>query len=253
MKKLILSITILFLGLLIWSCDSSEDPMTPVVTKGNIYITSSPSGAEIWIDGINSSLTTPDTVTNVEEGVRNVTLKLQDYKDTTTAISVTAEQTSVLGPIILVLDFSITLHGPVKIYESFGTSAAQPSGLDLSTGNAWGISSDSSGVVDIYFYSDQGGNSYLIQSADLAGLIRQTDFFVGSSTNLFDEEDSPIRNNTWASSIDEAENNYVFLYDHDGHYSKFKIVNRGGGTGLGDPAWVNVQWYYNNAAQDERF
>jgi hypothetical protein len=254
MKKINLLLIIPLLGLLLTSCDSSDDPMTPDDTKGNIYITSSPADAQIWIDGINSLLTTPDTVTNVEEGVRNVTLKLQDYKDTTIAIGVTAEQTSVLGPIALVSDISTTLYGPKRIYESFGTPVSQPSGLDLSSGNAWGINSDSSGVVDIYFYSDQGGNSYLIQSADLAGLIRETDFLVGSGANLFDEEDSPLRNTgTWTIFIDEAENNYVFLYDHDGHYSKFKIVNRGGGTGLGDPAWVDVQWYYNNDVQDERF
>ena len=109
-------------------------------------------------------------------------------------------------------------------------------------------------MVDIYFYSDQSGNTYLIQSADQAGLIRETDFFVGSGDNIFDEVDSPLRNTgTWAISIDDTENNYVFLYDHDGHYSKMKIVLRGGGTGLGDPSWVDIQWHYNNNAQDNRF
>ena len=253
MKKIILLLIIPFLGLVISSCDSSNDPMTPVITKGNIYITSSPAGAQIWVDGVNTSLTTPDTVINIEEGVREHNFKVARLQRHNYRYQCYCGADKCTWANCSCFRFYTTLHGPVKIYESFGTSAAQPSGLDLSTGNAWGISSDSSGVVDIYFYSDQGGNSYLIQSADLAGLIRQTDFFVGSSTNLYDEEDSPIRNNTWASSIDEAEDNYVFLYDHDGHYSKFKIVNRGGGTGLGDPAWVNVQWYYNNAAQDERF
>ena len=46
--------------------------------------------------------------------------------------------------------------------------------------------------------------------------------------------------------------NYVFLYDHDGHYSKLKIVNSGGGV-PGEPAWVEVQWYYNNTLLDNRF
>jgi len=60
------------------------------------------------------------------------------------------------------------LYGPVRIWESYGTPASLPSEIDLSSGNAWGVSSDSSGVVDIYYFSKASGSSYLIQSADLA-------------------------------------------------------------------------------------
>jgi len=250
MKKFFFLLIIPFLGLLISSCDSSEDPMTPVNTKGSIYITSNPAGAEIWIDGINSSLTTPDTVTNVEQGVRNVTLKLQDYNDTTFAISVTAEQTSVVGPIALVSNIVTTLYGPVRIYETAGTGPTEPSGLDLSSGMAYGVSSAQNDLVDIYYSS----NGFLVQSANLyPGLIRETDFFVGSSINLFDGEDSPLSTSgTWTNNIGDREANYVFLYDHDGHYSKLKIVDWGGGV-PGEPAWVEVQWYYNETRLDIRF
>jgi hypothetical protein len=54
-------------------------------------------------------------------------------------------------------------------------------------------------------------------------------------------------------TLDDRESNYVFLYDQDGHYSKIKIVSFGGTGTLGDPAWVKVQWYYNNTALDNRF
>ena len=247
MKKLIF---LLFIPLmmLITSC-SSDDPITPTPT-GSIYITSSPAGAEIWIDGSNTFKTTPDTAENVDQGARSVTLKLQDYRDTTFTVSVTGDQTSVIGPVVLVSDITITLFGPIKIYETSGTSTSQPSGLDLSTGLAHGVTSAEADLVDIY-YSSAG---YLVQSADLYGtLIRETDFLVSTGTNLFDEVDSPLRNTgTWSDNIGDRENNYVFLYDHDGHYSKLKIVNWGGGN-PGDPAWVEVQWYYNTALQDNRF
>lgn len=253
MKKKYLLLLILFLGLAITSCDSTDDTITPA-EPGGIYLTTIPVGAEIWIDGVNTTLTTPDTVTNIDEGVRSITLKLQDFNDTTFSISVSAGQVSVVTNILLVSNINTTFHGPIRIWESYGTPASLPSGIDLSTGNAWGITSDSSGVIDIYYYSDQGGNSYLIQSADLAGLVRETEFLVGSGTNLLDGVDSPVRiPGTWTNNIDESENNYVFLYDHDAHYSKFLIANRGGGTGPGDPAWVDVEWYYNNDLQDERF
>ena len=253
MKKLILLLIIPFMGLLITSC-SSDDPVTPVVSEGNLLITSIPSGAQIWIDGVNTSETTPDTVFDIDAGVHSVTLKRNEYNDTTFSISIIEDETSVVGPIVLVSDIQTSLYGPKRIYESYGTTAAQPSGVDLSSGNVWGISSDSSGVVDIYYYSNAQGTSYLIQSADLAGLIRETDFSVGSGTNIFDGEDSPLRTaGSWATNIDESETNYVFLYDHDGNYSKLIIVNRGGGSGPGDPAYVDVQWYYNNDTQDNRF
>ena len=252
MKKLIFLLIIPMAMLLISSCD--ESTITPTPT-GSIYLTSIPAGAAIWIDGSNTFKTTPDTINDVYEGVRSVTLKLQDFNDTTFSISVSEGQTSVVTNIVLVSDISTALYGPVRIYEIYNTPASQPSGLDLSDGVAYGVSSPEAGLIDIYFYSDASGNSYLIQSADLYGtLIRETDFFVSSGTNLFDGVDSPLRNTgTWTNNINDTENNYVFLYDHDGHYSKMKIVIRGGGGGPGDPSWVDIQWYYNNTNLDNRF
>ncbi|HEY7751339.1 MAG TPA: PEGA domain-containing protein [Ignavibacteriaceae bacterium] len=256
MKKLLFLALIFVTTLIIISCESSEDPVTPD-PPGSLGITSNPSGAQIWIDGVNTSQTTPDTVTGLEEGVYSVTLKLSEYEDTTFSISITSGETSVVGPITLVSDVNTTFYGgsPIRIYESFGTTASEPSGIDLSSGMAYGISGANANLVDIYFYSDATGNTYLVQSADNhSGLNRRTDFFVGSSTDIYDGVDSPLRAiGTWTDGMDEAENNYTFLYDHDGHYSKLRIVNRGGGTGFGDPAWIDVQWYYNNDYLDERF
>ena len=237
MKKLILIPIIFFSGLLITSCDSNNDTVAPA-QPGSIYITSNPSGAEIWLDGVNTSQITPDTIKNVNEGIHNVTLKLQEYNDTTFAISVTGGQTSIVTNIVLVSNIMTTLYGPVKIYETEGTTASEPSGLDLSSGNAYGISSNQKDSVDIYYSTTgTGGQGFLVQSADLnPNLIRETDFRVGSGSNLFDGEDSPIRNTgTWTNNISDRETNYVFLYDHDGHYSKLKIVNWGGGV-PGEPA-----------------
>jgi hypothetical protein len=255
MKKLIFLLIIPMAMLLISSCD--ESTITPTPT-GGIYLTSIPAGAAIWIDGSNTFKTTPDTVTDVDQGVRSVTLKLQDFNDTTFTISVTAGQTSVVTNIELVSDINTTFYGispTVRLYETYGTPASLPSGLDLSSGLAYGVSSPDANLVDIYFYSDQSGSSYLIQSADLyPGLIRKTDFLISSGTNLFDGVDSPLRNTgTWTNKINDTEDNYVFLYDHDGHFSKFKIITRGGGGGPGDPSWVDVQWYYNNILLDNRF
>jgi len=228
MKKIILLLIIPFAVLVISSCNTTDDPVTST-TKGNIFVTSNPAGAEIWLGANNTSQTTPDTIKNLDEDTYEVTLKLTDYDDATFTVNVT--------------------------YETLGTTANEPSGLDLSSGWAWGVSSDSSGLLDIYYSTDgTGGQGYLIQSADLfSGLIRETDFLLGNSENIFDEVDSPLRNiGTWTNNMSNMDSNYVFLYDHDGHYSKLKIVNSGGGV-AGEPFWVQVQWYYNNTLLDKRF
>jgi hypothetical protein len=249
MKKPILFLLIPFTALMITSCDTSDDPITPT-QEGNVFVSSNPAGAEIWIDGTNTLKTTADTVKNIDEGVHSITLKLEDFRDTTFSISVTGGQTSIVSNVTLVTNIFTELFGPVKIYETTGTSATQPSGLDLSTGLAYGVSSAQNGLVDIY-YSSSG---FLVQSADLyPNLIRETDFFISSATGLFDGQDSPLRNTgTWTDNIGDRENNYVFLYDHDGNYSKLKIVNWGGGV-IGEPAWVEVQWIYNKTLLDNRF
>ena len=51
---------------------------------------------------------------------------------------------------------------------------------------------------------------------------------------------------------DRDSTKYVFLYDADSHYSKVKIVNWGGGN-VGDPAWVEIKFWYNKTASDTRF
>jgi PEGA domain len=249
MKKLILLLLLPLAALMITSCDSSNDPITPA-QQGNIFVSSNPAGAQIWLDGTNTLKTTADTIKSVSEGVHSVTLKLQDYRDSTFSISVSGGQTSVVSNVTLVSNILTTLYGPVKIYETIGTSSSQPSGLDLSTGLAYGVSSAQNTLVDIY-YSSSG---FLVQSADLyPNLVRETDFFVSSGTGLFDGEDSPLRSTgTWSNNIGDRENNYVFLYDHDGNYSKLKIVNWGGGV-IGEPAWVEVQWIYNKTVLDNRF
>jgi len=174
MKKLSLLVIISIAVLLITSCDTTETT-DPPAAKGNLFLTSNPAGAEIWLAGNNTSQTTPDTVKDLDAAVYTVTLKLTDYNDTTFSVTVESGQTVVL----------------IRIYETIGTTASQPSGLDLSTGSPWGVSSDSSHLVDIYYSS----NGFLVQSANLfTGLIRETDFNVGTSDDIYDGTDSPLNN-----------------------------------------------------------
>jgi hypothetical protein len=248
MKKLLLIPLVMLLGLFIVSCeDSTTNP--PSVTTGTLFVQSTPVGAQIWVDGTNTGKITPDSIKNLSAGNHALTLKFDGYKDTVQAsVSITAGQTTSKN---ITLTRAASTFGPVRIYETTGTTALQPSGLDLSTGMAYGISSADKDKVDIFYYSS--GSTFEIRSANTAsGLTRVTSFKVGASTNLNDGVDSDPATGSWLTKMGDRETNYVFLYDNDLHYSKLKITSFGGGT-PGFPAWVEVQYIYNDQANSRVF
>jgi hypothetical protein len=254
-KYIVLSLTLL-LGILVASCSDTTTNPPPVEDTGSIFINSTPAGAQITVDGTNSSKVTPDSVTNLSVGGHSVTLSLNGYIDTTFNVTVVANlQTT--KQVTLVSTLSTTPYGPVIIYETAGTTAGQPSGIDLSSGMAYGVSSADKDKVDLYYSTTgTGGTPYLVQSADLyPNLTRHTAFFVGNGTDITDGTDSPIYplGGSWTDNMGDRENNYVFLYDEDGNYSKIKITDYHTGSGQGDPSWVEVEWLYNNTGADNRF
>jgi hypothetical protein len=247
---------LLFVAMFINACDSTstDDPVSPAATKGSMFVSSSPAGAQIWINGSNSGKVTPDSVTNLDPATYNVTLKLANYKEATFQVAVAAGYQSKPETYTLVSDLDLVTYGPVTIYETIGTTAAQPSGLNLRNGSrGFSTSTTEKDSVDMY-YSSTG---FLIQSASLgSNMTRNTYFKLPSASgvsNLFDGASSPAFVNTWGNAIaDRDSTTYYFVYDNDGHYSKLKVVGYGGGT-TGNPAWVQVKWIYNRKAGDVRF
>ncbi len=222
MKKYILLILIPLAGLLLSSCDSTSNSTNPpAVTKGSIFVQSTPTGAAIAVSGSSTGKVTPDSVTSLDEGTYNVTLSKTGYKDTTFSATVNAGFQTVKS-ITLTSDLTTSTYMDT-IWETTGTGANQPSGLDLSAGIA---KSSSSSDVDIFYYSNSAGTVFEIRSSS----TRSTSFLVGSSTNLFDGVPSPLATNSWATTMGDRETNYVFLFDADSHYSKLIIKSYGGGT-----------------------
>jgi hypothetical protein len=255
MRKLVLLTAILSV-FVFTSCDDDSTGPTDGDTTGNIFVQSNPAGAQILRDGTNTSQVTPDTLTNLDEGSYDITLRLSEFRDTTVTVQVTAGQTTSVN-VTMTTSLSLASFGPVQIFETAGTTAQQPSGLDLSAGVAYGISSGDNDKVDIYYSTDgTGGQPFLVQSANLSstpGMTRVTKFRVGEGIDLDDGVNSPLQNSgTWTNNMSDRENNYVFLYDNDGHYSKVIISDFGGGQ-PGNPAWVEITWYYNQTADNPNF
>lgn len=249
MKKYFLFAITLLISVMFYSCgEDSTSPETPA-QKGSIYVVSTPSGAQIWNNNTNTNKVTPDSITGLDAGTYSITLKYQGLRDTTISVTVNAGQKV---PLSVKLPLSVQTFGPLRIFETTGTTANQPSGLQLSTGQAYGISSADKDKVDLFYHS-LTNPPYEVASANLAsGLTRTTYFLIGNSTNLTDTASAPVKTSSWVKTILDTETKYVFVYDQDQHYSKFQIVGTGGGT-PGNPAWLDVKWIYNKTPNDRRF
>jgi hypothetical protein len=227
--------------------------------SGSIVIASNPSGAQIFQGNFFTNKTTPDSITNLNPGYVNFTLKLFNYKDTTFSAFLEPGKTKYYN-INLTFNTELAIYGnkePVLIWELYNSPPTVPNGLILSTGRAVSINNDS---LDVFYYSKSTG-PFELRSADLNGeLSRHTYFRMGSSENIDDHIPAPEKDSSWTRKIDFAfsngstiESHYFFMYDQNGHYSKVKIYI-GGGRSTGDKSdYAAFTWYYNRIAGDRNF
>ena len=80
--KIVITFLLVILGLTFLCCseDSPESPSEN--SNGKLFVQSNPPGAKIYLKGINTGKTTPDTITNLVQGTYSGFLYLQ-YYDTT--------------------------------------------------------------------------------------------------------------------------------------------------------------------------
>jgi len=247
MRKILLLLLVMSVGLFISSCEDTGTDPEPV-EKGSIVLSSSPSGAQIWLTYPNSTTpqnkgNTPDSVVSLDAGDYTITLKLDGYRDTTWTVTLLAGQVYT-KTVTLNSSLIVTPHGPVRLWETTGTGASQPSGLDFSTGTAV---SSSAAAADIMY---QTNSSFTVDHLTASG-TKNVFFKNGNATNLNDALDSPTKDNTWSDDMSASENNYFFVLDNENHYVKLKIVNRS--SLIETPAWVDVEYLYNETANDKRF
>ena len=105
--------------------------LEPIVapTTGSIAVNSTPTGAEIYLDGGDTGQTTPFTLTGVSTGYHEVVLKLNGYKDNLMPVTVTAGQTTAvhatLEPVTLAALFNASpLTGQIPLSVQFTDSSS---------------------------------------------------------------------------------------------------------------------------------
>ncbi len=96
MKKRSILILSLFITALILIAGCT--PTTP--TTGIIEVNSTPIGAKIYLDGVDTGMATPFTITNVEAGSHVIKLDAFHYKIWEETVIVTANETTYLNPLL---------------------------------------------------------------------------------------------------------------------------------------------------------
>ena len=80
--------------LLIVGCDKevSRSPVESEAPKGFIYINSTPNGFTIFQNGRNTGRLTPDSISYIEAGVYEITLKKKYFKDTSVVVTLSEDE-----------------------------------------------------------------------------------------------------------------------------------------------------------------
>lgn len=133
-RKLLFTIFMLSTILFLTGCDNKTDnPITP--DQGKLFISSTPTLADVFINGTSSGKKTGDTLT-LPTGTYSVTLKKTLYKDTTFSVTIVANQT--LSRAVTLTEASFTVNSTpagAKIYlNGVNTGSVTPAGIRLAVG-----------------------------------------------------------------------------------------------------------------------
>jgi hypothetical protein len=186
-KKYIFLLLLMLLGLFLSSCKRNGNNLITPNPVGSIYISSTPSSAQIWLDGTDIGKVTPDSLTNLTAGSHTIVLKLTTYLNDTVTVNVLEGKQITLDR-TMVSEQSITVFGPIQFWDTTGSTGLQ-SGIILKTGRSSLIASGGKDSVDVYFSS----KGFVISAPSSIINNRSTSFFVGLSTILDDGIESPTK------------------------------------------------------------
>lgn len=104
--------------------------LTPIHTTGSIYVTTSPSGAYIGLDGQwwGMHRTTPDVISDVDQGHHTLELSLNGYQDKYTDVEVSPGETEYVHVTLI----PIQATGAIEV-------TSEPSGATISLETAHGM------------------------------------------------------------------------------------------------------------------
>jgi hypothetical protein len=139
--------------------------LTPVVTTGSITFSSTPSGADIYLDGTLQVTKTPATITSVSAGSHSYTLRLSGYSDATGTVTVVAGQTASVSVTLTSIVTGLTTNGKNYIAQNFGISNCY-----AASGLSWtAVANDNSTV------NESGGTASIVARLVTTSVYKRVD------------------------------------------------------------------------------
>ena len=217
-----------------------------LVMLGGVRIFSIPKFASIFINGVDKETSTPDEF-SLLEGQYKITLKMDEFFDTTYIVNI-RNAVTVVDTIKLRSKNIVSFTG--IIWDSTSTELNKLAGLDLSTGENVKFKNGINKNADLYYSAKNNliGSPRKINFENNETMIRK------GGKDYRDRVDAPTEmDEFWSDSTYVSSENYFFLYDGFGHYSKLQVVGYVGGTAQDTLKGIKVKWLYNKKAYDNFF
>ncbi len=214
--------------------DVDVGSLTPSPTMGNLIMTSTPSGAMIYMDNSNvpTGYVTPASITSILQGSHPYKLVLVGYKDATGTFNITAGQTTTVPNVTLIrrvgtLKFFSTPVGATILIGGISKGVTTSAGLSVSN-----LPIGPTGfVAKLTNYEDYIGNTTVIEDATTNVSITLTPLTTGKGSLhiettppgaevFIDGIDKNIVTPTTISNIDEG--GHVYELIKSGYYSIYE-------------------------------
>ncbi|MCE1188549.1 MAG: hypothetical protein LWX56_05350 [Ignavibacteria bacterium] len=246
MKKIsLIAVPVLLLALSFFAgcSDSTDNPVAATTKYGSVYLSTTPVGAHVWMNGVLTSYVTPVRIDSLDVSrTYNFAFTLTAYDSV--ALTAYTPRENQLDTLKQTLSGWIVTFTSDTIWEY---NSSGKSGLSLNLGTVLSVSSANTSTVDLFYSSD-----YYKMITASNKLTRTTWFKVGAAASLTDGVASSVKDASWTDRFSDTPGNYVFAYDQDKHYSKIIVTSRGGGS-TGKPAWVILKWLYNKKVDNTTF
>ena len=223
-KKSILVLSLIITALiLIVGCTST----TP--TTGIIEVNSTPAGAKIYLDGVDTGMATPFTFTNKEAGTYVIKLEIFHYEIWEETVSVIANETTYLNPLLTyaspqTITLQPGLEGKDAGINTFNPDTNWGDRDDFGAGNSpidtvrayiqFDLSTIPEGIVvtdadlKLYHHSAWGSNAFTI------GLYKVTESWL-ENTITWSNQPTSSSNVEFLRSIPAGSVNYWRYWDID--------------------------------------
>jgi ligand-binding sensor domain-containing protein len=183
----------------------------PADENCKVFIESDPSKASIFLNGINTGKTTPDTLTWLKPGVNKITLKTTYYDDTTATVELEQNKTS-----RLFINFEANSRSFGKINCTSFPDGAEIffDGVYTNSKTPYTIKSVKPGVHSVKFrYASRRDDSVSVNVS--AGILSTASIVLEDTTKWisYNTKNSPILSNTINSIAIDKKNSIWFGTD----------------------------------------